>query len=494
MEFTITNVIAVYLRHIFDAFAIFGFGLFIMGRKEKISGLVKIAIFTAVFITPVRFAPIPLGAQVYIIYLIMIMTLLYMKKNMSVMKSASVVLLAGWILVVLKWISSTIFFSLGVNLAESGSFNAVIYSLPSTIVLLITALVLQIYFSPIKFGINDSDNEGYKIEITEVISVAQLFTTFLVFTTIATTDIYKNFSDWFIRFVPIVIFSLIIIFYFLHKKNNFIKNNFFKMTAFIDIVTLIPLIYLILALSGGADSIYKFLFIPLIITNTLKSDKIHGFISVLFSCLVLLILGMQSSYWNISHDLIYIANYLFVYLVIKYFLDMENSLKDKIYIQAYTDELTGLYNRRYLHKELKANIKDRYIIMVDLDNFEIVNDKLGNLVGNRLLTRIGTQLKVITRDNDIVVRYGGDEFTILPGGYINKEKIMVLADRISNSIKKTSADFLYQYSNKIEFEHITASIGISQKREKDNENLIQKADKALHKAKKYGSNSVYFEK
>jgi diguanylate cyclase (GGDEF)-like protein len=85
-----------------------------------------------------------------------------------------------------------------------------------------------------------------------------------------------------------------------------------------------------------------------------------------------------------------------------------------------TDDCTGLYNVRFLYKQLEAQIEraDRFrsafsLIFIDLDHFKLVNDRHGHLVGSQLLADVGQVLKAHVRGVDSVFRYGGDEFTVL---------------------------------------------------------------------------------
>jgi diguanylate cyclase (GGDEF)-like protein len=86
----------------------------------------------------------------------------------------------------------------------------------------------------------------------------------------------------------------------------------------------------------------------------------------------------------------------------------------------YTDDLTGLYNHRYLHIALEQEIRrsERYglefsLAFIDLDLFKNINDKHGHLVGSGVLRQVGELLHECVRDADMLFRYGGDEFNAL---------------------------------------------------------------------------------
>jgi len=90
--------------------------------------------------------------------------------------------------------------------------------------------------------------------------------------------------------------------------------------------------------------------------------------------------------------------------------------KDLLYI----DELTGLYNYRYLDVVLDRELKrsERYgsnlsVLFLDIDLFKMVNDMFGHLIGSRVLREVGTLVRKSVRDVDAVIRYGGDEYTVV---------------------------------------------------------------------------------
>lgn len=110
---------------------------------------------------------------------------------------------------------------------------------------------------------------------------------------------------------------------------------------------------------------------------------------------------------------------------------------------AHTDQLTGLYNRRYMVQELERHgeIYKRYrhpfsILMLDLDNLKSVNDTLGHPAGDAALKHLAMLLRVNVRDVDIACRYGGDEFVVLMPE-TEQKVVQIVGDRISTSLAKT---------------------------------------------------------
>ncbi len=149
------------------------------------------------------------------------------------------------------------------------------------------------------------------------------------------------------------------------------------------------------------------------------------------------------------------------------------------------DHLTGLYLRRYMNEVLENLIYtyNRYkkvfsIIMMDLDDFKEINDTYGHLAGDEVLKVIGSVLKRYTRQSDIPIRYGGDEFiVILPETKL--EDAIVVAKKIRDKINSIKFK-----KNNIEFK-CTASLGVTQVKDGDTiESVLERVDQALYHTKK----------
>jgi len=156
--------------------------------------------------------------------------------------------------------------------------------------------------------------------------------------------------------------------------------------------------------------------------------------------------------------------------------------------EIYYDELTGIYNRRFLYYWVDNEIKraNRFaakfgIIIIDLDNFREVNNNYGHLEGDRVLIEFGNFLRNIVREVDNLVRYGGDEFIVLVPN-TDARGIMELAQRILTNLNQTS---IASYK-------IFCSIGCSIYPDDGTniETLISQADRLMYQAKKEGKNRI----
>ena len=160
--------------------------------------------------------------------------------------------------------------------------------------------------------------------------------------------------------------------------------------------------------------------------------------------------------------------------------------------QAVRDALTGLYNRRYLDETLERELARAMregepisFVMLDIDHFKQINDNFGHNEGDAVLQKLAALLLSHTRVEDIVCRFGGEEFLIvLPG--VTSEIAFQVAERWRKSFVGLTMPF-----EPIEIK-VTLSCGISEFPTDGNtkEGLISAADKALYRAKQTGRNRV----
>jgi len=168
--------------------------------------------------------------------------------------------------------------------------------------------------------------------------------------------------------------------------------------------------------------------------------------------------------------------------------------KEKLQQLAFTDPMTSLYNRRYFIESsssiLKLAIRNKtesFVIIIDIDDFKQVNDSYGHKVGDDVIIHCAKKFKELTRNSDIICRWGGEEFTIL-FPEISLHGALEISEKIRSSIKKS----IITLKNKEEVK-FTISIGLTKVINKDGTNIdisISRADEALYQAKKNGKNRV----
>jgi diguanylate cyclase (GGDEF)-like protein len=158
-----------------------------------------------------------------------------------------------------------------------------------------------------------------------------------------------------------------------------------------------------------------------------------------------------------------------------------------------TDELTGLYNRRWLKEMLERQMQRSQgegaplaLLMIDGDHFKRVNDQYGHNIGDQVLQALGATMLDWVRPTDLVARYGGEEFVIvLPGTDLVGAR--VVAERMRKMIAEArTASTLGEL-----LPVVTVSIGVALMEEADTmDELIGRADAALYLAKEKGRNRV----
>ena len=160
---------------------------------------------------------------------------------------------------------------------------------------------------------------------------------------------------------------------------------------------------------------------------------------------------------------------------------------------AFEDTLTGLYNARYLQLAIEREIAfskesgDPFaVLFLDLDYFKRVNDLYGHPMGSQLLVEVARVIRRCVRDHDIVVRYGGDEFTI-----VLKGTDLAAAEQIAERMRTVFAGHAFLRREGLD-SAITLCIGVSAYpvHARSAEELIFLADRAMYKGKNSTRNQV----
>jgi len=169
--------------------------------------------------------------------------------------------------------------------------------------------------------------------------------------------------------------------------------------------------------------------------------------------------------------------------------DAINTMNDKII----KDELTGVFNKRYINERLTVDISNNYsngypisVIMVDIDDFKCVNDVYGHVIGDKVLKNFTNIItRSISNSTDWVGRYGGDEFLIV----LNNTSVET-AYKVSEKIRVILENTILEYGE-INI-NITSSFGAYGVVSKniDFRELIKHADENLYKAKNFGRNKT----
>ncbi len=180
-------------------------------------------------------------------------------------------------------------------------------------------------------------------------------------------------------------------------------------------------------------------------------------------------------------------------LRIKRTYDDVASSRNRMAELAVLDDLTGLYNVRYLQQRFTEEWKraERHreplaIAMLDVDHFKLVNDQYGHEIGDAVLREMSARLKTSVRDTDVVARYGGEEFVVLlPSTQL--AGALIVAERIRKTINARRFE-----TARARLE-VTASVGIAlypSRGVTSKDQLLRAADTALYRAKEDGRDRI----
>lgn len=185
-----------------------------------------------------------------------------------------------------------------------------------------------------------------------------------------------------------------------------------------------------------------------------------------------------------------IQNFVAIFTNLEEIIEME----ERVDFLAYHDDLTKLPNRVSIERDLieilalaKLSKSSVAILFIDLDRFKVINDTLGHDIGDRMLITIANRVKNIVSDNDILARFGGDEFIVVMSNIKSRDDVSRLASKILALIREPISVGDYHLNT-------TASIGISIYPEdgKDISSIIKHSDSAMYFVKDRGKDNYKF--
>ena len=179
----------------------------------------------------------------------------------------------------------------------------------------------------------------------------------------------------------------------------------------------------------------------------------------------------------------------------RYALELRQSVTNTMAL-AVTDELTGLYNRRYFDRHLglmlgKAQNQDRNmaLMILDIDHFKAVNDTHGHDSGDVVLREFATRLKRNIRGIDLACRFGGEEFVVLMPDTEFRQ-----AEAVAERVRQSIADRPFELGGgKTLAMTVSAGVTLNESGADTAESLVKRADVALYRAKREGRNRVVFD-
>ena len=192
----------------------------------------------------------------------------------------------------------------------------------------------------------------------------------------------------------------------------------------------------------------------------------------------------------VDGDYLRVGNCLFRYLAGG---NVEVDYHEELYRMAILDPLTSLYNKRYLldhiDRELARSLRFHRplsLLMLDIDNFKAINDRLGHLAGDLTLRDLGGCLRAEIRCDELLARFGGEEFAVVLTE-TNHEEAALVAERVRMAVLN------HAFSFEGRRHQVTVSLGVASTLGDEAilpQEPIRQADERLYKAKRQGRNCV----
>lgn len=179
----------------------------------------------------------------------------------------------------------------------------------------------------------------------------------------------------------------------------------------------------------------------------------------------------------------------------RYATELRQSVNNTM-AMAVTDDMTGLYNRRYFDRHLgvmlgKAQSQDRdmALMILDIDHFKSVNDTYGHDIGDAVLREFASRLKRNIRGVDLACRFGGEEFVVLM-----PDTDYAQAELVAERVRQSIADRVFEVNAGRPLSiTVSAGVTLNDNNSDSPESLIKRADVALYRAKREGRNRVVFD-
>ncbi len=314
------------------------------------------------------------------------------------------------------------------------------------------------------------------IKYEKLVPALKILTTLVIMTVF-----YNRFRvDVFLAFAVYMLYTVLKLFFggFFQKP---VLNH-----KYLDAVFDMLFISCLIILTGGSSSVLWPLYLAPVIFFTVTRGGQSG-ITVAFAGTAFFILAIyynEFSLKNVPVDFL-IAIFLVTSLTaLLFYRDKKAALKI-----AATDSLTRAYNLGYF-QECLDRVVEHYettrepvsLLFLDVDDFKVVNDTYGHMRGDEVLKTISEAILLAVRKQDLVFRYGGDEFAVILQN-ASREDALQVAERVFSNVNR-SVDGLTTFMK------VTVSVGIAVLDEEftDTNMFLEAADKALYEAKKLGKN------
>jgi diguanylate cyclase (GGDEF)-like protein len=338
--------------------------------------------------------------------------------------------------------------------------------------------------------ISDNYLETLKIELMKILLFAQLgFSAFILI-----YSILNDFSIFAIGGHIGVVIIIGILIYLLSTNIN--TNNLATFLTLFYTIIIVPVLTLLLGFNHILTvtvSIYTIILIILLLERDRR--MIVFFINIAVAILLTLVNLYLNNELLINDQILNstIISFLPIALIsasVWIFKSKFYQINDALYESTLIDSLTGAYNVRMLknellllNKEYEENQINYTVAMVDFDNFKLINDEYGHDNGDKLLCEFVDFSKKYIRNDDKIIRYGGDEFILL-----FKDCDVINANKIVKRIQDDMGNLKREYNNV----EISFSVGICDNKEAQSQNIdiIKLADRLMYIGKNNSKNII----
>ncbi len=342
--------------------------------------------------------------------------------------------------------------------------------------------------------------------IQEILSEIKLFTVLII--GIAGLNEYTKTNDFqfsseifYYDIIPFSIYLFIMLFsywlWFGYTSQKSSKKNHNILYALEILINLIAITVLV----GYSPEVvqYKLLFLLVIIATIIQYGFKYGMIISFLSSAIIITIDLtpiDNAIINeaFQNDLIIIGIFILLAWILGYYEKIEREHREYITQLAIVDGLTGVYNHRHFYDTMNVIVEKAKqagepvsLLFIDIDNFKYYNDLFGHQKGDAVLKEVAQIIKENVRSQDLVFRYGGEEFSVILQDAC-EQAALVIAERIRKTIEATKFEGEEYQPNS----SLTVSIGVSsfpEKAQNDTE-LVKSADDALYRAKFFNKNRV----
>lgn len=284
----------------------------------------------------------------------------------------------------------------------------------------------------------------------------------------------------------------------LHSFKKDQIEQVYNISSLIESVVFMAIYTGLICISGFHESQYKFLYLFIIIANTIQYGFNTGITTAVISSVAILIIDLLGYKTGVNKyfeaDLVLSGVFVIMAWLLGYYVKLENQHRENTLHLANIDELTGVYNHRYFQNSLSEHIHEADksnkvlgLLFIDIDHFKYYNDLYGHSAGDVVLNKFGEIFKKNVRENDVIARYGGEEFAIILPDTCEEEAVEI-GNRLRDAVENTHFEGEENQPNG----NLTISIGVSYYpiKAKNKKELINTADDALYRAKFFNKNRV----